>query len=91
MNTYTPETPRTLFAVAAGALTAITLGVFVVMPATLDSGFEPAFTLAASRPAVETPVEVAISPASIEVVGMREPNVAWAFDENGKPNCRPQG
>ena len=91
MNTYNPETPRTLFAVAAGTLTAITLGVFVVMPATLDSGFDPAFTLAASRPAVATPIEVAINPASIEVVGRSEPNVAWALDENGKPNCKPQG
>ncbi|MFO1323172.1 MAG: hypothetical protein U1F15_03815 [Burkholderiales bacterium] len=91
MSTYNPKTPRAMFAMAAGALTAITLGVFVVMPATLDSGFDPAYTLAAGKPAAVGPVEVAIIPASIEVVGRHEPNVAWALDEPGKPNCRPQG
>ena len=88
MNEYSPETPRTVIACAAAALCALTLGVFVVLPATFDSGFDPELTLAAARPASTQPVEVTISPARIDVVATREPNVAWALTEPSKP-CKP--
>jgi hypothetical protein len=41
---------------------------------------------AAASPA---PIEVSITPARIEVQGVREPNVAWAMPQS-EP-CRPQG
>lgn len=86
MNKYRPEVPRAAFAACALALTAVTLGAFVVAPATLDSGFDGA-SFAARRAAA--PQEVAISPARIEVIGVREPDVAWALPDDGK-NCKPQ-
>jgi len=84
---YRPDTPRAAFAFVAVGLMALTLGAFVVVPAVLDSGFEPDMTLAAARPA--TPVEVSITPARIEVIGARDPNVAWAMPHS-EP-CKPQG
>lgn len=88
MNSYEPETPRALFATAAIALTAITLGVFVVMPAHFDSGFAPATTLASAPATPAAPIEVAISPARIDVIGVPMPDVAWATGEASKP-CKP--
>ena len=85
MNSYETETPRALFATVAVALTAITLGVFVVMPAHFDSGFAPATTLASASAA---PIEVAISPARIDVIGVPVPDIAWAWGEASKP-CKP--
>jgi hypothetical protein len=87
MNDYRPDTPRAAFAFGAVGLMALTLGAFVVLPAKLDSGFAPEMTLAASK--VDTAIEVEITPARIEVIGVRAPNVAWALPQS-EP-CRPQG
>lgn len=100
MNEYRPDTPRAAFALGAVGLMALTLGAFVVVPAVFDSGFAPEMTLAKAPAA---PVEVAIVPGAIEVVGIREPaarvtleglqpvasSVAWALP-NSEP-CKPQG
>jgi len=87
MNDYRPDTPRATFAFGAVGLTALTLGAFVVAPALFDSGFAPDTTLAAARS--RAPIEVAITPSRIEVIGAREPNVAWALPQS-EP-CKPQG
>jgi hypothetical protein len=87
MTPYSSETPRAALALAALALTALTIGTLVVMPASLDPG-PPATTLAA-RGAPAAPEEVAISPALIHVIALREPNVAWALDDRTRPNCKP--
>ena len=71
MNAYTTDTPRAAFALVAIGLAALMLGTFVAAPAVFDSGFVPE-TYAASR----APVEVAITPSRIEVVGSREPDDA---------------
>ena len=84
MNAYTTDTPRAAFAMVAVGLAALTLGTFVVGPAVFDAGFAPD-TYAATR----APVEVAIMPSRIEVVGSRDPNVAWALPHS-EP-CKPQG
>jgi hypothetical protein len=93
MNAYTTDTPRAAFALAAIGLAALTLGTFVAGPAAFDSGFAPE-TYAATR----APVEVAITPSRIEVVGTRESDggpragttgVAWALPHS-EP-CKPQG
>ena len=105
MNAYESETPRFAIAVAAFALSALTIGTMVVVPAQLDEGFAPADTVLASRAGDARPIEVAIVPARIEVVAMREPvvsgarepgtadartpNVAWAMGGPTQPNCKP--
>ena len=45
------------------------------------------WVLALSAPAA--PVEVAINPASIHVIGVRERDVAWALSDGSKP-CKPE-
>jgi hypothetical protein len=88
MNTYTVETPRTTIALCAIALTAATIGVLVVAPSMLPGGYDTAATLASRTPPAS--VEVAISPARIDVIAIRAPNVAWAIEDKGKPNCKPE-
>lgn len=85
MNDYKPEVPRTAFAFFAVALSAITMAAFVAAPALYDGG-DAQTTLASKAP--QAPVEVAISPARIDVVGVREPNVAWALHDPTAP-CKP--
>ena len=82
MNDDRPDTPRALFAVGAVGLMALTMGALVVVPAVFDSGFEPEMTLAKAPVA---PVEVAIMPGTVEVVGVREPGVTRVSFDAGQP------
>ena len=88
MNRYPNSTPRALFALAAAALTAATLGLAVIVPATLDSAPPDGRALAARAPAA---IEVAIHPARIDVIGVREPAVASTRDEEIRPAGDGQG
>ena len=68
MNRYEPSTPRAAFAIAAIALTAMTLGLSVIIPARMDaSPASPATVVDADAP---TRVE------RIDVIAIREPKVA---------------
>ena len=90
MNSYEPSTPRGAFGLAAVALAAITFGAMVVLPAKQDSVSADAVTLASAKAETKAPTEVAISPARIDVIGVREPNVAWALSDVTRP-CKPEG
>jgi hypothetical protein len=72
MNRYQPTMPRTALAVAALAMSVLTLAISVA-PARLGEG-----TYAAA-PAANAPAatEVAIIPARIEVVAAREPKTMF--------------
>ena len=76
MNRFDPSTPRTACGIAAIAMTAITIGVMVVMPTRMESGSPDVFALTAAKSATPTATEVVISPACIDVAGVRDPNVA---------------
>lgn len=79
MNSYEPQRPRTAIALAAAAaLTAITIGILVVVPAKFDGSHHEARILAAAKARSAAPIEVAISPAQINVVGVRQPELASA-------------
>ncbi len=78
MNTYESETPRLAIAMAAFALSALTIGTMVVVPAQFDERLAPTDTVLAIGPAAAHPVEVAIVPARVDVVGVREPAIARA-------------
>ena len=99
MNSYEPSTPRAAFGLAAVAMAAISIGAMVVLPAKLDSVGADAVTLASAKAGptasieaaiIPAPIEVAISPARIDVIGVREPNVAWALSDSARP-CKPEG
>ncbi len=89
MLTYETSTPRAFLGLAAAAMATIVLGALVVLPATLHSNRLDVFTSA--NAAQTAPIEVAIHPARIDVIVMREPNVAWALTDDKGPNCKPQG
>jgi hypothetical protein len=76
MNRYQTSTPRVVFGLAAIALTALTLGLAVVVPATMSSGAPEAATVLATESGPPAATEVRIVPGSIEVVGLRESTVA---------------
>jgi hypothetical protein len=86
MSPYEPDVPKAAVACVAAAVTALTIGAFVAAPAVLGVGYDPAAALAA-KPATE----VAISPARIDVVAVRIPDVAWALPDSDKRNCKPEG
>ena len=90
MNSYEPSTPRAALGLAAVAMAALTFGAMVLGPAKLDSGGADAVTLASAKAETKPPIEVAISPARIDVIGAREPNVAWALSDAARP-CKPEG
>lgn len=77
MTRYEPGAFHPAFGIAAVAMTAITIGVAVIVPARMDSGGRDGATLSAAtavRPALN---EAAISPARIDVVAVREPKTAF--------------
>lgn len=84
MKSYVASIPRRTFGFAAVAMTALTLGMSVVVPASLASGNE-------TRPQAAAPYgvasEIAISPSRIEVIGVREQNTA---QEPGRQDLRKQ-
>jgi hypothetical protein len=75
MNRYENSIPRAACGIAAAAMTAMTIGLFVVAPAKTDSASNGVRTLAASKVLTPASAEVAISPAHINVVAAREPNL----------------
>jgi|MudIll2142460700_1097286.scaffolds.fasta_scaffold85052_2 hypothetical protein len=91
MNRYPTSTPRAIIAIAAVALTAATLGLAVIVPATMDSVNPDARALAAGKAVAPAPLEVAIHPARIEVIGVREPEVASSRDKENRPAGDVQG
>ena len=86
MNAYVVETPRPAIALCALALCSLTFGALVVAPAAREGGAPSPTTLARAA----APAEVAISPARIDVIAIRTPNVAWALADEPKPNCKPE-
>jgi hypothetical protein len=75
MNRYEMKTPRTALGIAAVAMAVLTLGAAVVLPAMTGSGGQD--VLAAAK-ITAPPTEVAINPAHVEIVGVREQTIASA-------------
>ena len=82
MNSYQPSTPRTAVAAASVALAALTMALLVGVPARFGAPGQDATALAASRSA---PIEVAVSPIVIHVIGIRESAVASAEEDGAAP------
>jgi hypothetical protein len=83
MKRYQPSTHRTAFGLLAFALTAITFGLAVFVPAQMGSPVQDVSTLA-SKVVTPVPTEVVINPAHIEVVGVRESLLAGNAQPGGK-------
>src|SRR5436190_8436654 len=72
MNHYEPSVPRVAFGIAAVAMTAITIGVSVIMPANMDSDSREPRMLAASTVTAPVSTDVAAGSASIDVAALHE-------------------
>ena len=76
INRYQPSIPRVVLGIAAVAMTAVTFGLLVVMPATNESSSEDVRAQAATKVVTPAATEVVIIPARIEVLGFRETELA---------------
>lgn len=85
MNRYESSMPRTASSFAAVFMAALILGLTVVVPAKIESGGYETRMLARSQAARSTPTEVTLSPATIEVFGVREQNTAFEPVRNSAP------
>jgi len=75
MNDYQISSPRKVFAIAAVAMTAITIVLSVVGPAKMEADTRDLRALTTSKAVTPAPAEVAASPLHVYVVGVREPVV----------------
>ena len=85
MNRYELSTPRTAFGIAAIALSAMTLGLSIVLPASLMSERQEARLLAAPHVGIAPIREVAINPARIDVVADCEQKMALDRAQHAVP------
>ena len=88
MNRYEPSIPRLAFGVAAIVMTAITMGMGLVLPAWMEPGDQGAGRLATSEAALPPPAAVAINPARINVIGVRERELVSAQAREVDPKCK---
>ena len=85
MNRFESSTPRVALAIAAVAMTVVTFGLLVVVPATIESGSENDRTQASAkvvRPAVTTVVMIR---TRIDLLDVRRTELASAPVDNVRP------
>jgi len=77
MTRYQPAAFHPAFGLAAVAMSAMTIGLAVIVPARTDSGGRDGATPSAATVVRPAPTEVAISPARIDIVAVREQKTAF--------------
>jgi hypothetical protein len=85
MNHYQISSPRKVFAIAAVAMTAITIALSVVAPAKMQSDTRDLRALTTSKAMTPAPAEVAASPLQVYVVGVREPELVSVHGRSTPP------
>jgi hypothetical protein len=90
MHRYETSTPRVALGIAAVAMTAITVGILVVMPARIEAiSHEPVSTLATSQVTTLASTS-AVTGATIDVVAVHGPGLATASCIPFNPNAEPE-
>jgi hypothetical protein len=89
MSYYETSVRRAAFALAAAVMTAITIGVAVVMPARMDSGPDARWAASAVTPAGS--IDGVSASARIDVVAVRESASSMVPCTSSSPNRRPEG
>ena len=87
MNRYEPLIPRVAFGIAAVAMTAITIGVSVVMPAKMDSDSPEPRMLAA----LNVTASAATGAESVDVVAVHDEGSFMVPCTSSNPNRKPEG
>jgi len=90
MNRYQTSSPRVAFGIAAVAMTALTIGVSVVLPARMGSDSPEPRVLAASKVAAPASKGVVTGSATGHVVASRETGLS-AVPCASNPNRKPEG
>ena len=85
MNHYQISSPRKVFAIAAVAMTAITIALSVVAPAKMQSDTRDLRALTTSKAMTPAPAEVAARPLQVYVVGVREPELVSVHGRSTPP------
>ena len=88
MNHYEPSSPRVAFGITAVAMTAITIGVSVVMPAKMDSDSREPRVLAALKVTAPASTDVVAGAESIDVVAVHESGAVPCM--SSKPSRQPE-
>ena len=85
MNHYQISSPRKVFAIVAVAMTAITIGLAVVVPAKVQSDARDPRAMAAAKAMTPASAEVVASRLHVEVVGVREPELLSVHVRSAPP------
>ena len=91
MIRYQPLIPRVAFGIAAVAMTAITIGVSVIMPAKMDSDSREPRVLAALKVTAPASTGVVAGAESIAVVAVHEAGLSTVPCTSSKPSHTPEG
>ena len=91
MNRYEPLIPRVPFGIAAVAMTAITIGVSVIMPAKMDSDSPEPRMLAALKVTAPASTGDVAGSESIDIVAVHEEGLSAVPCALSNPNRKPEG
>jgi len=89
MHHYETSTPRVALGITAVAMTAITIGVLVVMPARMEADRHEPRMLATAQVTTLTSAS-AVTGATIDVVAVHEPGLDTAACTPSKPSRTPE-
>jgi hypothetical protein len=91
VNRYQASSPRVTFGIAAIAMTAITIGVSVVMPAKMESDSREPRVLEALKVTAPAPSGVVTGSESIDVIAVHEAGLPTVPCTSSKPSRTPEG
>ena len=91
MNRFESSTPRVALAIAAVAMTVVTFGLLVVVPATIESGSQDVRTQAAAKFVMPAATDVVIIATRRDVVGIREMELASTLVNDVQPKRKQAG
>jgi len=91
MERYETPIPRVACGIAAAAMTAIIVGVSVILPATMVTESSEPRTLAASKAAKRESMDPATGLTSVDIVGARSPELSAVPCTSFNPNRKPEG
>jgi hypothetical protein len=91
MNDYKPSSRPAAFGAFAVALTALTIGLAVVLPAKMDAGSHEVRTAAASRSASTSAADTDSGPIRIEVIARRDSTWMPVRAQLASPKSKAQG
>jgi hypothetical protein len=91
VNRYQPSSPRVAFGIAAVAMTAITISVAVVIPASIDSDSREPRVLEALRVTAPASAGVVNDAESIDVVAVHESALPTVPCTSNKASRSPEG